>query len=67
VESETVGNKGFSAIEQLEQLIRVSQKRPRLLKKALSDQLVVQNRIKTSPNADKTGFSVPEIGVTKGY
>jgi hypothetical protein len=29
--------------------------------------LVIQNRTKTSPNADKTGFSVPEIGVTKGY
>ena len=38
----------------------------RLLKKSLSEQLVIQNRTKTSPNADKTRFSAPEIGVRKG-
>jgi hypothetical protein len=55
----------MKALPLLQSLSPLSQKPPRLLKKSLSDQLVSQNR--TSPHADKTRFSVPEIGVRKRY
>jgi hypothetical protein len=44
----------------------LSHKRPRLLKKSLSDLWVVQNSTETMPKHCETGFSALETGVRTG-